>query len=146
MPPSNQFNSASRRRQIESGKKNKSEYIEQRCGHVCQICGEKFCSDVLEFHHIDPSEKGPNGLEWRGINQIPDKTLNEAKKCAIICPTCHAFEHIALKRGETLINDYEAYLRYRNHRFSGDGSVDGGDKGLNDSKEKGIPTSFPPLW
>jgi 5-methylcytosine-specific restriction endonuclease McrA len=42
--------------------------------------------------------------------------LKEAKKCVILCMNCHALEHKALNRGETLINDPDAYLRYRNHR------------------------------
>ena len=123
---------------------NKAQYIESRCGHACEICGEQFCSDVFQFHHRVPSEKnfGLSQSRWRGVKKVPDKTLLEAEKCVILCPTCHAFEHIALKRGETLLNDQEAYSIYRNHRFSGNGSVDDWNERPSDTKQEGVLVPF----
>ena len=108
----------------------KESYILKKTGGKCELCKSHWPSDVLCFHHLDPKEKKFSlGIPSWASNRLDD-TLKEAEKCAVLCMNCHALEHKALNRGETLINDYGAYIRYRNHRFSGNGSVDGGDKGL----------------
>ena len=53
------------------------------------------------------------------------EVFQEAAKCAILCSNCHRLEHVALKNGETLIYDKEAYTRYRNYRFARKQGMDG---------------------
>lgn len=54
----------------------------------CEICGEKNPM-VLEFDHIDPSEKtgSMSALISNGYNL--DRLLDELDKCRIICANCH---------------------------------------------------------
>ena len=123
------------RRQV--GFDNKFKYMMETTGCKCQICGERFPIDVLDVHHIDPSQKNFNITisRFRGMTQA---TIDELKKCAILCSNCHRLEHVALKNGETLINDKEAYHRYRNHRFSSYTGLDDRSEGLTDGEEYGV--------
>ena len=99
-------------------KSRRESYILKKTGGTCELCKEHWASDVLCFHHLDPEDKefGLSVRKWSSKNLI--NALKEADKCAILCMNCHALEHKALNRGETLINDPDAYLRYRNHRFT----------------------------
>ena len=63
----------------------------------CESCGEADAR-VLEFDHINPSEKSFNiargithGLAWEAI-------LDEIKKCRILCANCHR-KHTAEQQG-----------------------------------------------
>ena len=58
----------------------------------CKICGDnRFW--VLEFHHLDPTQKDFNiGEKWKqgySINRIQ----NEIKKCICVCANCHKDIH-----------------------------------------------------
>ena len=97
---------------------NQENYIEERTGHLCMSCGLPFPSEVLDFHHVNPSEK-EHRLDikvWVGYSGPPKKTLDEAEKCAILCKNCHALEHMALRNGESILDDQDTYIRYRDRR------------------------------
>ena len=117
---------------------NKEIYILNNTNGYCEICREKWPVDVFCFHHIDPSQKlfAVGQDRWRGITGPRQSTLDEADKCAILCLNCHALEHKALNRGETLINDNETYLRYRNKHFSSDKNLCDIDKGFTDRRSE----------
>ncbi len=57
-------------------------------GGKCYDCKQSFPPYVFDFDHRDPSEKcfaiGNNGstLSW-------ERTLEEAKKCDMVCANCH---------------------------------------------------------
>jgi len=121
---------------------NKQRYIDGR-GGVCEACGEKYPVELMDFHHLDPTTKvfclGQDKWRKKEVQQI---VFDEAEKCAILCSNCHRLEHVALRRGESIINDKEAYHRYRNHRFTDnepeqgshdrdDGPTDEGDPQLD---------------
>ena len=112
----------------------KDSYIINKTGGICELCKDHWPSDVFCFHHLIPEEKefNLNVRNWADLN----KALEEAKKCVILCMNCHALEHRALNRGETLLNDEEAYSRYRNHRFSSYENLDDRDEGLSDEDEE----------
>lgn len=58
-------------------------------GGECRICGYKKCVAALQFHHADPTTKrfSISGGGWtRAINEL----RQEAKKCVLLCATCHA--------------------------------------------------------
>ena len=101
------------------GKERMSNYIEERTGHKCQCCDQHFPVEALDFHHPDPKYK-EFGLELNAwiVNKSVSKVIREADKCVIICSVCHTLEHVALLRGESIINDRKAYNRYRDRRFS----------------------------
>lgn len=127
---------------------NKQEFIREQTNMRCMVCKEMFPVEIFAFHHLDPSTKkfNLNSMKWRGVRSPSQKTLDEAKKCAILCHNCHALEHVALKNGETLIDDPEAYSRYRNHRVTKpfcEESVDDRDEGLPERYEEELQLPTP---
>jgi hypothetical protein len=99
---------------------NKQEFIQKKTGMRCMVCKEKFPFELFAFHHLDPSTKkfSLKVAAWKGMKGPCKRTLDEAEKCAVLCHNCHALEHVALRNGESLINDQKAYARYRNHRVT----------------------------
>tara|TARA_Y100000593_G_C4313322_1_gene339495 strand:- start:2062 stop:2532 length:471 start_codon:yes stop_codon:yes gene_type:complete len=142
-----EYNRRNKERKRKVMDENKFNYIMEKCGGKCQICKERFPIEVFDFHHIDPSQKKFNVSNGRlyGMTKL---TLEELEKCAILCCNCHRLEHVALKRGETLINDPDAYLRYRNHRFTKQPNLfdredmDDRDDGHGDEDEEEFPCAF----
>lgn len=126
----------------------KEAYILRKTGGTCELCKEHWPSDILCFHHLNPEDKefNLNVRKWKAKNI--GNVLREADKCAILCMNCHALEHKALNRGETLINDPDAYLRYRNHRFTKQpdlfdrADMDDRNDGPGDEDEEEFPYAF----
>lgn len=53
-----------------------------KCSHCpCDIV------DILQFHHHEDN-KDANVTEIQSLKKIPE----EAKKCMLLCPNCHAIE------------------------------------------------------
>ena len=113
-------------RHASSGAYNREKYLMARTGMTCECCGETFPRELLEFHHpLDVEKKFDLAMnKWGGIHGPNQETLDEADQCVILCSNCHALEHIALKRGESLVHDPSAYRRYRNHRVTRYESLD----------------------
>lgn len=103
-----------------SGIYNREVYITARTKMCCEVCNLNYPLELLEFHHpFDTTKKfSLRSSSWRGLSGPPKKIVDEAEECVILCSNCHRLEHIALKRGETIINDQSAYRRYRNHRVT----------------------------
>lgn len=59
-------------------------------GGCCSKCGYNKCSDVLQFHHLDPKEKDFNigGKSWSF-----EKLKSEVDKCILLCANCHIELH-----------------------------------------------------
>jgi hypothetical protein len=53
----------------------------------CYICKIKRPPEFYEFHHIDPESK-KFGFS-AGNTHSKQKTIEEAKKCVMLCPNCH---------------------------------------------------------
>lgn len=62
-------------------------------GSVCERCGLKDI-EILQFHHINPENKKFNLSESYNIISY-DALKIEADKCELLCPNCHAKEHIS---------------------------------------------------
>lgn len=78
-------------------------FIEQnkQCG--CAKCGEKR-HYVLDFHHIDPSQKNNtiNNLRTCSLETLQ----KEIEKCIVLCSNCHReFHHFEFEQNITL-RDY----------------------------------------
>lgn len=65
-------------------------------GGKCGVCGYNKCSNALEFHHLDPTEKefalserNSKGKGWKII-------VSEIKKCVLLCSNCHKEFHSGL--------------------------------------------------
>ena len=119
---------------------NKEKYLMKRNGMTCDVCKESFPRELLEFHHLVEEEKNFNMhvSKFSGI-KIRQEVLDEADKCAILCSNCHRLEHVALKNGESIINDPSAYRRYRNHRVTRYESL---DEWYDDRSGRGTQLSF----
>jgi hypothetical protein len=65
-------------------------YNEWRKTLSCSRCDE---NDVacLEFHHCNPSEKESNVI--KNVAKGLKSTLNELKKCVVVCANCHSKIH-----------------------------------------------------
>jgi hypothetical protein len=64
------------------------QYIDDhKRANPCQICGE---SDIrcLDFHHIDPSNKGREASEWASRGRL-QHLIGEIGKCIVVCSNCH---------------------------------------------------------
>jgi DNA-binding transcriptional ArsR family regulator len=58
-------------------------------GGKCVVCGYHRHPAALHFHHVDPSTK-EFGLSTRGVARSLEKARLEARKCVLLCATCHA--------------------------------------------------------
>ena len=64
-------------------------------GNKCQCCGYNKCTQALEFHHIDPSQKD-FGLGAKGYTRSWDKNKEELDKCVLVCANCHREIHYGI--------------------------------------------------
>ena len=71
----------------------------------CQKCGEKRFY-TLDFHHLDPSIKDKTIARMTSNNYRIDKTLNEIKKCIILCSNCHREFHYLNDNYNISLDDY----------------------------------------
>lgn len=58
-------------------------------GGKCAICGYSKYLGALQFHHLDPKEKG-FGISQSGEPKALEKLREEARKCILLCANCHA--------------------------------------------------------
>lgn len=58
-------------------------------GGCCVLCGYDRCTGALQFHHLDPNGKVFH-LSIRGVTRSLEKLREEARKCVLLCATCHA--------------------------------------------------------
>lgn len=65
------------------------EILVEEAGGSCVICGYAGSPSALEFHHLNPLEKVFQ-LSIRGRTVGIDKLRTEARKCVLLCATCHA--------------------------------------------------------
>jgi transposase len=63
--------------------------IIREAGGRCMVCGYDGYVGALQFHHLDPTRK-EFGLSSRGFTRSLDRLREEAKKCVLLCATCHA--------------------------------------------------------
>jgi hypothetical protein len=77
-----------RSQHVSNRRKNIKLQLVEYFGGQCKICGYKKCIGALEFHHKNPKEKKFH-LGCRGLTRSFEKTLEEAKKCILVCANCH---------------------------------------------------------
>ncbi len=63
-------------------------------GGGCFVCGYNKCSEALEFHHVNPSQKQKTASS-RGIDRKLSfkKMIPELDKCVLLCCRCHREVH-----------------------------------------------------
>lgn len=62
-------------------------------GGRCIRCGYDKCTQALEFHHLDPTQKDTI-ISSDSITM--EKAIEESKKCILICSNCHKEFHANL--------------------------------------------------
>ena len=56
-------------------------------GGCCQLCGYAECFRSLDFHHMEPEQKG---FHFGGKHNFGwDRLRNELDKCVLLCKNCH---------------------------------------------------------
>lgn len=66
---------------------------EYKSGKSCSHCGYNEYTEILQFHHLDPSLK-TTGMSMGGIGNYSMKKLQEEiDKCILLCPNCHSWLH-----------------------------------------------------
>lgn len=81
---------------VNKWRKNTKRKLIAAFGGHCAICGYDKCDGVLEFHHVDPSQKD---FHWGTINgNIRSwKTITaEMSKCVCLCSNCHKEVHLGV--------------------------------------------------
>jgi transposase len=73
---------AARRRRIK-------EHLIEAAGGCCVLCGYERSPVALQFHHVDPADKAFS-IAQRGVTRSLGAALAEARKCVLLCATCHA--------------------------------------------------------
>jgi hypothetical protein len=71
----------------------------------CKKCGENRYY-VLDFHHLDPSEKEATVARMVSNNYQLEKTLQEIEKCIVLCSNCHREFHYLNDSYDITIDDY----------------------------------------
>lgn len=62
-------------------------------GGKCNQCGYSEQLKILQYHHLNKKQnKLGNISEMKSMKKIRE----EAKKCILLCPNCHALEHLSL--------------------------------------------------
>lgn len=72
---------------------------------TCAKCGENR-GYVLDYHHIDPTEKENTVARMTSNNYTLDKVMDEIQKCICLCSNCHREFHYLEHKNNITINDY----------------------------------------
>ena len=72
-------------------------------GGKCGICGYCKCDDVLDFHHIDPTQKEFSFGSIRANCKNWGSIVLEIKKCVMLCSNCHREYHAGLISDEIIL-------------------------------------------
>lgn len=59
-------------------------------GGICVDCGAVYPPAVMEFHHLDPTEKDDNE---KMLYSSFEKAKAELDKCVLLCANCHRIRH-----------------------------------------------------
>ena len=81
--------SACRAERVAEHRRRVKRLLLAEAGGRCAACGYDRCEAALQFHHLDPAEKEFH-LSLRGITRSLDRVRAEARKCVVLCATCHA--------------------------------------------------------
>lgn len=87
-------------------------------GDKCNICGYNKSKNALAFHHVDPSKKDFSISSARASALNWQKTVEEVKKCILVCHNCHSEIHEGITEiPENYTRFNENYVEYRLRDF-----------------------------
>lgn len=73
---------------VKARRRRIKEILAEEAGGKCVTCGYDRCLRALEFHHLDPLQKG-FGVAYRGMTRSLARARAEAAKCVLLCSNCH---------------------------------------------------------
>lgn len=89
-------------------KERKQQYLNYK--KVCAKCGESR-SWLIQFHHINPSEKEFNIGTAFSVGGNMKRIENEIKKCVCLCSNCHdEYHYFYGKRPSNPVESLQEYL------------------------------------
>jgi 5-methylcytosine-specific restriction endonuclease McrA len=71
-------------------------------GGKCTICGYDKCTNALDLHHVNASQKD-FGISSGGLTRAWSKVVAEADKCVLVCANCHREIHAGIIEVQPLI-------------------------------------------
>lgn len=77
--------------------------IKQEC--KCQKCGESRYY-VLDFHHIDPSQKDFTISRMSANRNDMENIKKEIEKCVVLCANCHREFHYLNEHNNLTLEEY----------------------------------------
>ena len=87
--------------------KKQKEIQDLKAKFKCAKCGDDR-GYVLDFHHINPSEKDVEVSRMISNNYKLDKVYDEIKKCICLCANCHREFHYLEKEKQITLEEYLA--------------------------------------
>lgn len=76
----------------------------------CAKCGESRVW-VVQFHHIDPEQKGFDIGSGSKIHKSKEDVVQEVKKCVCLCANCHKeFHYLYGQKPLNPVEDIKEYL------------------------------------
>lgn len=87
--------------------RNKRKTVIDYLGGCCQICERDDYIEVLQFHHVDPSQKDKKYHQMR--SWALKRILVEANKCVLLCNCCHTIVHVELRLGNDILKKKGIY-------------------------------------
>lgn len=64
----------------------------------CAYCGYCEHTEILQFHHVDPTTKKFDFSGSEIGNLSMERIKNEIQKCILLCPNCHQWLHFSEKQ------------------------------------------------
>jgi hypothetical protein len=81
---------------VKRWRKNTKHRLLEAMGGKCVVCQYDKCDAVLDFHHLDPSQKDFSLGAARASIKNWKFLVEEVKKCVILCCRCHREYHEGL--------------------------------------------------
>ena len=82
---------------------------EYKANFSCKKCGDTR-GYVLDFHHLDPTQKDDTVARLLAGTYSLDKVYKEIDKCVILCANCHREFHYLERQKENF--SFEDFLKY----------------------------------
>ena len=81
---------------VKKWRRNTKDRLVEAFGGACACCGIEGHSCIMDFHHLDESQKEFSLCAARAHAKSWKKVTEEARKCVMLCAICHRLHHNGL--------------------------------------------------
>jgi len=81
---------------VQKRRKKVREMAVEFLGGRCIRCGYDRCTEALEIHHLESSDKD-FGISDKGYTRSWNRVREELQKCELLCSNCHREVHAKLQ-------------------------------------------------